>query len=228
MNRFLASIQLSDTDSKALIVLLVVLILLVLLIGLLGVAIRKVMIHQAKRADSMMHDVTVTHVVNNGRDFRKLGFKKNNRAFYRDSLWPFGLACVGLTIWIIFNLATGRWGENIFEHFGELFFHYKWDNWMYPPDDPLWVRVFGITVMARWPEAMEGYPAFRAEHIASYIEVFIFLVALGWYAYCCQAYLSRYVRILRLSSSVYEKSLEGYKASKDIEINPDKPLPPSE
>jgi len=228
MNRMLASIVLSETDRKALIILLIVLVLLILLIGLLGVAVRAVMHHQSKRADSMMHDVAITHVVDNPKVFRQFGFKKNNRALYRDSLYPFAIAIVGLVIWIIFNLATGRWGENPWEHFGELFFRFKWDNSEYPADDPLFVKVFGITLFARWPEAVAGYPRFDVNHIASYIEVLLWITAIAWYAYACQAYIARAFRIWRLSNSVYEKSLEGFNANAKVEITPDKPIPPSD
>lgn len=228
MNRFLASIQLSETDKKALIILLIVFVLLILIIGLFGIAVRAVMRYQAKRADSMMHDVAVTHVIDNPKAFRRFGFKKNNRALYRDMLYPFALALVGLLIWIIFNIATGRWSDNVWEHFGELFFRFKTDNSQYPADDPLWVKIFGITFLARWPETVEGYPRFEIAHLASYIEVALWIIALAWYAYCCQGYIARWVRIVRRSSSVYEKSLEGFNANADIEITPEKPLPPSE
>jgi len=228
VTRILASIQLSETDKKALIILLIFLVIAILIIGLFGIAVRATMRYQAKRADTMMHDVAVTHVIDNPKAFRRFGFKKNNRALYRDMLYPFGVALVALIIWVIFNIATGQWGENVWAHFGELFFRFKTDNSQYPPDDPLWVKIFGMTFLARWPETVEGYPRFEVGHIASYIEVSLWIIAIAWYAYDCQAYISRMVRIIRRSSSIYEKSLEGFNANADIEITPEKPLPPSE
>ena len=228
MTRFLASIQLSETDRRALIILLVLLVLVVLLIGLFGIAVRAVMKIQAKRADTMMHDVAVTHVINNAKDFRAFGFKKNNRALYRDTLGPFVVALIGLVVWIIFNLATKRWGDNVWEQFGELFFRFKWDNAEYPADDPLFVKVFGFTVIARWPETVEGYPKFVVANIASYIEVALWIVAIAWYAFVCQGWIARMVRIYRRSISIFEKTLEGYNANEDIHITPNEPLPPSE
>lgn len=228
MNRFLASIQLSETDRKALIILLILLVLLVLVIGLIGMAINATMKHQAKRADAMMYDVSKTHVINSTREFRRFGFKKNNRALYRDAIKPFLIALVGLAVWVIYNIATGNWGQNPWEHFGELFLRFKTDNSQYPPDDPLWVKIFGMTLLARWPETVEGYPRFEVAHIASYTEVFLWLVAIVWYAYACQAYIARWMRIMRLSNTVYEKSLEGFNANADVEINPDKPIEPND
>lgn len=228
MIRVLASIQLSETDRKALIILLILLVLLVLIIGLIGMAINATMKHQSKRADSMMHDVAVTHVVDNTRSFRRFGFKKNNRALFRDSIKPFLVALLGLAIWIIYNIATGNWGENPWSHFGELFFRFKFDNSEYPATDPLWVKVFGMTILARWPEAVEGYPRFEVAHIASYIEVALWIVAIAWYAYSCQAYIARAMRIIRLSNTVYEKSLEGFNANANVDVTPEAPIPPSD
>ncbi|MBR1847047.1 MAG: hypothetical protein IJ787_04975 [Bacilli bacterium] len=228
MNRVLASIQLSDTDRKALIVLIILLVVLVLIVGLIGMAINATMKHQAKRADAMMHDVAKTHVVDSTREFRRFGFKKNNRALYRDSIKPFLVALVGLAIWIIYNIATGNWGDNVWEHFGELFVRFKFDNSQYPPEEPLWVKVFGMNILARWPETVEGYPRFEISHLASYIEVALWIVAIVWYAYGCQAYLSRFIRIMRLSNTVYEKSLEGFNANAQVDINPEKPTTPAD
>ena len=228
MIRLFLSFELSDTDQKALILLLILLVIALLIVGLIGMAIRASMHYQAKRADTMMADVAKTHVVDTSRKFIRFGWKKNSRLFYRDSLKPFLVALVGLLVWTIFNLATGRWQDNIFEHFGELFFRFKWDNSQYPADDPLFVKVFGMTLFARWPEIQEGYPTFNIEHLCSYISVACYIASWVWYALLSQAFLSRQWMIYRRARTVYQKSLEGYNANQDIPITPDKPLPPSD
>lgn len=227
MNVF-ASIQLSETDKKALIILLILLIIVILLVGLFGAAVRATMRYQSRRADTMMHDVTITHVIDTPIKFRRFGMKKNNRALFRDSLKPFLVALAGFVIWLIYNIATKEWTHNIFADWDALFIHLRFDAEYYPPEDPLFVKVFGLTILARWPEADPAYPHFDAARIPSYIEVALFLVALIWYAVICQAWISRAVMIYRRSNSVFEKSLEGYKASEDIKIAPENPLPPSE
>ncbi len=224
----LATIQFSETDKKALIILLIFLVIAILIIGLIGMAVRAVMHYQAKRADTMMHDVAITHVIDTPKSFRRFGFKKNNRALYRDSLWPFLVFVLVVLVWIIWNLFVNRWGESVFAMSDELFIHLKMDNSLYPKDDPLFVRVFGITVFARWPETVEGYPTFNIENFVGYLVAFGYVVVIVWYAVICQAYLARFFRIQRLSRSIYEKSLEGFKAQEDIKVTPDKPLPPSE
>lgn len=226
--RVLASIQLSETDRKALIILLIVLVLLILILGLIGVAVRQTMLYQAKRADTMMHDVAVTHVIDNPKAFRRFGFKKNNRALFRDSLVPFAIILSALLLWVVYNIFSHGWGRNIWEEFGDLFFRFKTDNSQYPPNDPLWVKVFGMTILARWPEAVEGYPRFEVNHIVSYIVCAATIVSAIYYAVICQAYISRAVMIYVRSNSVYEKSLAGFKASEDIKVTPDKPIPPAD
>ena len=228
MFRFFASVQLSETDKKALIILLVVLVLLVLILGLIGVAVRQTMIYQSKRADTMMHDVAVTHVIDNPKAFRRYGFKKNNRALFRDSLIPFLIILGALLLWVVYNIFTHGWGNNVWEEFSDLFVRFKLSNADYPADDPLWVKVFGMTILARWPETVEGYPRFEVTHLVSYLVAFATIVAAIYYAVVCQAYISRAFMIYRRSNSIYEKSLAGYKASKDIENTPDKPSPPSD
>ncbi len=227
MNVF-ASIQFSETDKKALVILLILLVIVILLIGLIGMAVRATMHYQAKRADTMMHDVAVTHVIDAPKAFRRFGFKKNNRALYRDSLLPFAVFVFAVLLWIIWNLFVNRWGESVFSMADELFVHMKWDNSLYPEDDPLFVRVFGIYVFARWPEAVEGYPRFDINNFVGYIIAFLYTADIIWYAVICQAYLARLFRIEKLSRTIYEKSLEGFKAQEDIKITPEKPLPPSE
>ena len=229
MNKLVYAVfEASEADKRALIILLVLLAIALLLIGLIGVAIRFAMRFQARRADTMMHDVAKSRVIDNPRDFIRFGWKKNCRVLYRDSLLPFLVALVGIIIWVIFNLATGRWQDNIFEHFGELFFRIKTDNSQYPPDDPLFVKVFGVTLFARWPELEPGFPTFNVEHLCSYISVALFIVSWVWYAVLCQAFISRQWMIYRRSRTVYEKSLEGFNANSDINVKQDKPLPPSE
>ena len=224
MIRLFASIQLSDTEKKALIILLILLVIAFLIIGLLGVAIRATMIHQSKRADSMMHDVTVTHVIDNPRSFRRFGRKKNCRALYRDSLIPFGIAFLAMVVWTIYNIATGNWAENIFADCGDLFFQF---DWVGTPENPVFVKVFGMSLLSRWPDVAHA-PEFRLEHLCSYIVVFMLIVSWLYYAYVCQAFISRSWMINRRSNEVFHKSLEGYNATEDVKIKPDKPVPPSD
>ncbi len=220
----LASIQLSDNDRRALIILVIILVVLMLIIGLIGMAIRKVMQIQAARIDTMMHDVVKTHVVDSPKSFRKLAYKKSWRLLYRQSLWPILIALVGTLIWVLGNAFTGLWQENIFGHCQELFF--QWD-WVGTPDNPVFVKVFGMSLLSRWPDLAKS-PEFIPVHIPSYLAVICYLASWVWYGIACQGFIARLAMIYHRSRTVYSKSLAGYKASEDIDIKPEKPLPPND
>ncbi len=212
---------LSESDKKALIVLLVIAMVLFLLIGLLGIGIRKTMIHQGKKADTLMHDVAITHVVDTPSTFKKFGFKKNCRKYFKDSLWPFLIAIIGLLVYLITNIATSRWNENPFAILNDLFFSFNWE------EEGLWVNVFGLTLLSRFPSVSHS-PTFILPNLPFYISAACFYTSIVYYLIVSQAFFSRQIMIGRRAVSVFEKSLEGYKASEDIKITPDKPLPPSE
>lgn len=212
---------LSDTDKRVAIIAVVIAIVAFFLVAAIGIAVRRMMIHQSKRADSMMYDVVKTHVVTTTSEFRRLGRKKNARAFYRDSLLPFGIALLGVLIYLIANLATGKWGENIFANFGELFIQYDWHA------EGVWTKVFGMTLLASWPP-VSHQPTFVLPHLPDYIECVLFIVSMALYLYACFGYISRFFLLNSRSHSVFEKSLAGYNANEDIKVDLQKPIPPSE
>ena len=123
-----ASITLSETDKRALIIFLILAVVVLLLIALIGFAVRKAITFQMKTLDTMMHDVTVTHVVENPKEFKRVGRIKNNRLFYKQSLIPFLIALVGLVIWIITSLAKSNWSINPFEESRDLLFAYDMEE----------------------------------------------------------------------------------------------------
>lgn len=217
----LASISLSDTDKKAIIILVIFLLLFFLLLGLVGMAVRYVMHIQANKVDTVMHDVTKTHVVNSSSSFKKLARKKIARIFFKENLIPFAIGLVALLIWVFFNVATSRWQENMFYNFSDLFFDFDWSKvfvktvfWFHP-------------IPVNWPEVVK-YPEAKLDNIVSYIVVLLTIVALIYYAYACQGYVARWFRINSRARSIYEKSLKDYKASEDIKILHQEPLPPTE
>ena len=220
-----ATLQLSETDKKAIIILLVFLVIAFLLIGLIGVAIRLVMRWQAKRTDTMLYDAVVTHVVDSPKAFRSLGHRKNNRILYRDSLIPFLIAVIASLTLVIYNIATGAWGDNIWVNCKDLFFEY---DWVGTPENPVFVKVFNISMLARWPDVTHT-PEFLLEHLCSYIVCFLYVVAAIYYLYVCQAYLSRLWLIQIRSQEVFHKSLKGYKVNEgDPVVKKENPIPPAD
>ncbi len=207
-----ASLQLSENDRRAIIILVVILVLFFLLFGFIGMGLRKLMEIQGSRIETAMHDVTVTHIVNNAKDFRRLAFKKSNRILFQQSLIPVTIAFLAFLIWLIGNIATSNWKDNIFEQFGELFFHY---DWVGTPEDPVFVKVFFLKLLARWPE-VSASPTFIPVHIPAYLSVILFIISWVYLAVVSLGYLSRMISTLTLSHSIFKKSLEGFNSADDL------------
>ena len=216
MNLFIA---LSETDKRALIILVILLVVFLILVALIGIAVRKTMMYQAKRADVFMHDVTISHVVDSPKAFLQLGRKKNNRLLYKQLLPGFLVGVLATIILIIANTVTGRWGDNIFAITGELFFAYDFESAI--------VHVFGVPLIGDWP-AVTHTPEFHIENFYVYIETLFYVVAMIVTAIACQAYIARAQMLHVRSRAVFSKSLAGYNASDDIKVRRDKPLPPSD
>lgn len=224
----LASIALSDTDRRLLIILIVVLLILFLLIGFFGMGVRYIIHRQSEKMDTIMSDVARTHVVDSPRQFKRLAFKKNNRLLYRQTLIPFAVSALATLIWVFSSLAMDSWGENIFSNFHELFFHFEWNRYadVYK-DDPLIVKLFGMQLLARFPAVKEN-PKFVLEHLPSYIEVALFYLSWIWYAFLCQGWIARMVMAFSRARTIYSKSLKDFKAEEDIAYSPKHAAPPSE
>ncbi len=224
----MASIALSDTDRRLLIILIIVLLILFLLIGFFGMGVRYLVHRQAEKMDTIMSDAARTHVVDSPRQFKRLAFKKSNRLFYRQTLIPFFISVLATLIWVFSSLAMESWGENIFVHFHELFFHFEWDRYaeVYR-DDPLIVKFFGMQLLARFPAVKEN-PKFVLEHLPAYIEVALFYLSWAWYAFLCQGWIARMVMAFSRARTIYSKSLKDFKAEDDVSYTPKHAAPPSE
>ena len=226
MNVFLASMN--EPDRRIWVIVAVIALVLFLLLGLLGMAIRAVMNLQAQKVDTIMSDTVKTHVVDSPKQFKKLAYKKSNRLLYKQSLIPLAISVTALLIWVFSCIAMESWKDNIFAEFQELFFGYEWnaEAEVYA-ESPLVVKVFGITLLARFP-AVNHEPEFILSHLPAYIEVALFYVSWVWYAVVCQAWISRFIMIQHRSRTIYSKSLKDYKNEEDIHITQTTPPPPSE
>ena len=224
----LASVALNENDKRLLVVLIVLLLILFLLFGLLGMGIRAILRRQAEKMDTIMSDVARPHVVDSPRQFKRLAFKKNNRLLYRQALIPFALSVLSLLIWVFASLAMDSWGLNIFSCFNELFFHFEWDASAEAyREEPLLVRVFGMTLLARFPAVKES-PRFVLEHLPAYIEVALFYFSWAYYAFLCQGWIARFAMASSRAKTIYSKSLKDFKAEEDIQYARKEPAPPSE
>ena len=208
-------IQLSENDKRILIAACLILILLFVLIGLLGSAIVRTMKWQGKKCDTLVSDVVTNHIVTTPMQLRRYAAKKNARYFIKQAWFPIILIIIGALVLVIRNIIKKDWTYNPFnleDGFGTLLF--VWDF----KDPDSFTTIFGITVLSKWPPLINS-PHFVVDALFAYVSVPIIIVGALWYIVAAQAYLARTIRAIKLSKSVFEKSLEGF--------NQNTPVPPS-
>ncbi len=194
-----------SSDKKLLIALLVIFVILFIIIGLIGMGIRKLMEIQGNRIDREMGNVARTGVVYDPETFKKLAREKNSRIYFQQSALPIGIATVGILIFVFANAATKRWGDNLFEQFGTLFYRFDWDN----PDN--FHEFFGITILCQFPPLMDdaygGKPYVDPDYWLAYTVIPIWTTAIVYYLVVSLAFLSRHFRINQRASSIYDHKL---------------------
>lgn len=199
-------IKLTENDKRILIVLLLVFILFFVVVGYIGLLITRVMRFQGRKMDNMMHDIVITRVVTNKKEFVKVARKKNWRYFYKTAWIPLFIMIFAAILYVI-ALRVYNWNYDLFDMnktgFNTLFF--IWDF-----NDPnIYANVFGINVLASWPPLINT-PHFETDALFSYFIVPIFLLGAVWYLICLQCLISRTIRIYQLGTSIYSKSLSDF------------------
>lgn len=201
-------VSLSESDKRSLILLLIIFAIFFILLGLIGVLVYKTMKWQGKKAESYMYNAVMGRVVKDEKHFRRLAFKKNWRLFYQQTFIPFCILLLATIVWLIFSIVNESWNENIYADFGDLFFVFDWSN--------ATTKVFGLTLLADWPELVRG-PAPVIEHLCAYIDVPIAVIGIVSYLVAGQATLSRFVNAYFTSKSVFSTTLKDKKVN---EIDP--------
>ena len=199
-------IKLTENDKRILIVLLLIFILFFVVVGYLGLLITRIMRFQGKRMDNMMHDIVITRVVTNKKEFTRVARKKNWRYFYKTAWIPLFIMVFAAILYVI-ALRVYNWNYDLFDMnktgFTTLFF--VWDF----SDPDIYANIFGINVLATWPPLINT-PHFEVDALFSYFIVPIFLIGAIWYLICLQCLISRTIRIYQLGHSIYTKSLADY------------------
>ena len=204
-------IALTETDKRVLIALCFVLIFAFILLGYIGLLIQRVMKNQGMKMDTMMHDIVITRVVSNKKQFIKCARTKNWVYFFKQAWIPLIILAVSFLIWITAQ-SIYEFNYNLFDTqktgFTTLFFTFNWE------DPELYTKVFGLTLLAKWPE-LANTPHFEVEALFSYFFLPTFLTGIIWYLILLQALIARTYKMYRLADAIYEKSLEGYNINKE-------------
>ena len=162
---------------------------------------------QGKRMDELTHDVVVTNVIDNKKDFVRYARIKNWYTFFKQAWIPLLILFVASMTLIIHNAATNDWSYNLVDYnktgFNTIFF--VWDF----KDPNIYHSFFGMNLICDWPPIVNT-PHFELEAWASYIFFFGMIVGGGWYLVTLQCLIARTIRMYELSYDLYRKSLDGY------------------
>lgn len=197
-------IQFTENDKRLAIAILLVLILIFVLVGYIGMLITRVMKWQGKRVDNMMHDITVTRVVNDKKAFKKVASKKSWRYFFKKSWIPILILLAAFAVLFLAESLNG-FTYDIFDYqktgFNTLFF-----IWKDTGDKHAFMQIAGFELTTTIN--LIHSPEFHIEAIWSYVFTPIFLTGAIWYLIDVQCLISRTIRIEKLSRSVFDKSMD--------------------
>lgn len=213
-------IQLTENDKRIIFALCIAIILIFVIIGLLGSLVVRTMKWQGRKCDTLISDVVTNHIVTTPHQLRVYARKKNRRWFLKQAWIPLILIIVATLIIVIRDAVLKDWTYNPFnidDGFGSLLFVWKlsYNN----PEE--YTIVFGVKILVKF--VLINEPHFVAEGLCSYFAVPLAVVGGLWYLVAAQAYLARTIRAIKLSKSVFEKSLEGF--NQNTPPQPDNSMP---
>lgn len=197
-------LSLSENDKRLIFALLLIVILVFVLIGYIGFLITRVMKWQGKKMDTLVSDVVTTRVITKKIPFLNYARKKNWRLFFKQSYIAIIILVVGALVLLIRNAVTRDWAYNIFDYnvtgFNTVLFLWDFSD-VY--------KVEGISLVLNWP-ILINEPHLSGEAWASYIFMSCMIVGGTWYLIAIQSLIARTIRMFKLSTTVFEKSLEGF------------------
>lgn len=199
-------LSLSENDKRLIFALLLVFILVFVLIGYIGYLITRVMKWQGKRLDTLVADPVITRVITDKKHFVRYARKKNWRLFFKQSYISILIMLTGALVLILRDAFTSDWAYNVWDYqpggtgFGTILFLF---------DFSVCFKIVDGSVLVSWP-AVINTPHFEGVAWASYIFMTCMIVGGIWYLVSLQCLISRTIRMYQLSTSAFEKTLEGF------------------
>lgn len=212
-------IALSENDKRLIFAILIVLILVFVLIGYIGFLVTKVMKWQGKKLDTIVADPVVTRVITDKHHFIRYARKKNWRLFFKQSYIAILILLFAAIILIIRDAIYRDFSYNPFNKdngFGTLLF--VWDF-------SVCFRREGISLILNWP-ALVNTPHFVWEAWGGYLFTIALLIGGIWYIIALQALIARTIRMFQLSTSAFEKSLDGFNQNVQYQQQQQNTVPP--
>lgn len=197
-------IKLTENDKRLIFALLLIFILVFVLIGFIGMQITRLMKWQGMRMDTLTSDVVRSKVITDKKHYIKYARKKNWRLFVKQAWIPLLIILTANLILVLFMVFANRFNYNVFDYhkegFGTLLFLFDFSQV---------IKTDSNSLILSWPTLINS-PHFEVDAIVSYIYMTLMIVGCIWYLIALQSLISRTIRMYKLSSSVFQKSLEGY------------------
>ena len=195
---------LSENDKRLILALLLVLVLVFVLVGYIGYFVTRIMKWQGKKLDTLVADPVVTRVITKKLHFIHYSRKKNWRLFFKQ-VWPSVLILLtGALVLIIHNAIIKDFSYNLFDYevtgCNTVLFLWDFSNCFSKQ---------GIGFVLNWP-VLINTPHLSGPAWASYVFMTCMIVGGGWYLIALQALIARTIRMYKLSTTVFEKNLDGF------------------
>ena len=207
MNYLNLFIALTDRDKRFILIFFLLIIVVIAFIAICGALVVRVMKYQSLKMDDLTHDVVITNVIENKKQFLDYARIKNWRLFFLQSWKPLLIILASILVLVLRNAITRDWAYDLLDYnktgFNTLFFVLDFD------DPSIYHTFFGITLICDWPKAINT-PHFSIDAWASYIFFFGLLVGGIWYLVSVQCVVARSYRMYKLAHNMYHKSLDGY------------------
>lgn len=195
-------VALSENDKRMIFALLLLILLVLAIVGYLAFLICKLIKHQGKKMDSLIHDVVVTKVIIDKKHLKAYGRKKNWALFFKQAYIPFLIVIFGLLIWIIKCSIINDFSYNPFntvDGFGTIFWTWKFSG---EYTDGSLIKFAKLVV--------DNTPHMVAEGWAGYIAAPCFLVGGVWYLIAVTGVIGRTIKLNKRCSTLFEKNLDGF------------------
>lgn len=214
-------IALSENDKRLIFAILLVLILVIVLIGYIGFLITRIMRWQGKKLDTLVADAVVTRVITDKRHFMRYARKKNWRLFFKQSYIAILLMLFAVVMLIVRDAIYKDFSYNPFNienGFGSLIF--VWDF-------SVCFKREGISLIFNWP-ALVNTPHFVLDAWGGYIFVTFAFVGFIWYLIALQSLIARTLRMFKLSTTAFEKNLDGFNQNTQFAQQQNTQIPPDQ
>ena len=197
-------VSISENDKRLIFAIFLLVVLVFVLIGYIGFIVTRIMKWQGKKMDTLVSDVVVTRTITKKMPFFNYARKKNWRLFFKQSWIAVIILLVGTLVLVIRDAAMRDFSYNVFDYkvtgFNTVLFLWNFSG------------VFqkqGGSLLLNWP-VLINEPHLSADAWASYIFMSCMIVGGTWYLIAIQSLIARTIRMFQLSTSVFEKSLEGF------------------